>query len=346
MVINDNFFMSLAIAEAWKYQGLTYPNPAVGCCVVGKNNEILSVEAHKKAGNPHAEVEALKSAYLKLTNNSQILELTLSSDIHTFLLKNHNNIFKNCSLYTTLEPCSHVGKTPSCANLISSLGIKKVFVGSKDFNPDAAKGNDKLLACGIEVQNDVLKEECDNLLAPFSMWTKKNFVFFKWAQRLNGTTDGGTISSKKSRKNVHAMRDVCDLLVIGGNTVRVDRPTLDARLVDGKAPDILILSRKKEFDKTIPLFGVHERKVMISDNLSILNQGGQACLNYKNIMIEGGSNMYQLTKEYVNMYLCYMAPKLGGSENFNKIEDKFEILNLQKDKQDIIMWMKREDICQ
>ena len=93
MVINDNFFMSLAIAEAWKYQGLTYPNPAVGCCVVGQNSQILSVEAHQKAGNPHAEVEALKSAYFKLTNNSEILQLTKSSDIHIFLLNNHNNLF-------------------------------------------------------------------------------------------------------------------------------------------------------------------------------------------------------------------------------------------------------------
>ncbi|MCD6173150.1 MAG: bifunctional diaminohydroxyphosphoribosylaminopyrimidine deaminase/5-amino-6-(5-phosphoribosylamino)uracil reductase RibD [Sulfurimonas sp.] len=335
MVINSNFFMSLALKEAWKYQGLTYPNPAVGCCVVGQNSEILSVEAHKKAGNPHAEVEALKFAYFKLTNNSEILQYTKSSEIHTFLLKNHNNIFENCSLYTTLEPCSHVGKTPSCADLISVLGIKKVFVGSRDFNPQASCGNDKLLACGIEVENDVLKDECDSLLAPFGMWTKKNFVFFKWAQRLNGTTDGGTISSKESRKNVHAMRDVCDLLVIGGNTVRVDRPTLDSRLVNGKAPDILIISREKEFDKTIPLFNIEGRKVVISDNFTI-------CQDYKNIMIEGGSNMYQLTKEFVDMYLCYIAPKFGGTIGFENIIDKFEILNLQKDKQDIIMWMKRE----
>lgn len=132
MVIDNSFFMNLALKEAWKYQGLTYPNPAVGCTIVGQNNELLAVEAHKKAGEPHAEVEALKSAYFKLTNDSKILDLTISSDIHTFLLLNHNNCFKNISLYTTLEPCSHIGKTPSCASLISALGIKKVFVGFND----------------------------------------------------------------------------------------------------------------------------------------------------------------------------------------------------------------------
>ena len=95
MVINSSFYMSLALKEAWKYQGLTYPNPAVGCTVVSNNGEILAVEAHKCSGAPHAEVEALKTAYIKLTNDKKISELTLSSDIHTFLLENHNNCFEN-----------------------------------------------------------------------------------------------------------------------------------------------------------------------------------------------------------------------------------------------------------
>ena len=119
--------MNLAISEAWKYQGLTYPNPAVGCTVVGEHGEILAVEAHHKAGEPHAEVNALKAAYYKLTQDDTILSLTSSFDIHNYLLKNHNNIFKNCSLYSTLEPCSHIGKTPACANLIAKLGIKNVL---------------------------------------------------------------------------------------------------------------------------------------------------------------------------------------------------------------------------
>ncbi len=327
--------MSLALKEAWKYQGLTYPNPAVGCSLVGANGEILAVEAHRRAGEPHAEVEALKTAYYKLTNDEKISELTLSSDIHTFLLENHNNCFENISLYTTLEPCSHVGKTPSCASLISSLGIKKLYVGSNDSNLEASGGNEIIKKSGLHVEDGVLEKECDALLKPFNMWNQKSFIFFKWAQRLNGTTDDGIISSKESRKNVHAMRDVCDLLVIGGNTVRIDRPTLDARLVDGKAPDILILSQEKDFDKTIPLFSIKNRKVIISDNLSEMD-------NYKNIMIEGSSKMFELTRDIVDYYLCYLAPTLGGNSSFEKINDKFEILNTEKEAQDIIMWMKRE----
>jgi len=327
--------MNLALSEAWKYQGLTYPNPAVGCTIVGQNSELLSVEAHKKAGEPHAEVQALKSAYFKLTNDSNILNLTLSSDIHTFLLKNHNNCFKNILLFTTLEPCSHIGKTPSCASLICALGIKKVFVGFNDINDEASGGNEILQKSGIDLETEVLKKQCEDLILPFNRWNKKRFVFFKWAQRLNATTDAGEISSKESRTNVHAMRDVCDLLVIGGNTVRVDRPTLDARLVNGKAPDVLIISREKEFDKTIPLFNVKDRDVYIEDNFAKLE-------NYKNIMIEGSSKMFELSKAIVDYHLCYLAPKMGGSSGFEKNIEKFDILNIQKETQDIIMWMKRE----
>ena len=319
MVIDNDFFMALAIKEAWKYQGLTYPNPAVGCCIVSKDGKLLSVEAHHKAGTPHAEVNALKEAYYKLTNNKEILSLTLSKDIHNFLLNNHNGIFKDSYIYTTLEPCSHIGKTPSCASLISKLSIKKLFVGSKDFNEIASNGNEIVQNSGVKVISGVLKKECDELLEPFKKWQNSRFVFFKMAQRLDGSTDG-VVSSEESRKNVHAMRDVCDLLVIGGNTVRNDRPTLDARLVDGKAPDILIISRQKEFDKTIPLFSVEGREVFIEDNFKKLE-------SYKNIMIEGTKNMFELSKPYIDYCLTYVATNL-------------DVLNIQKDTKDIILWMK------
>ena len=335
MVIDSSFYMNLALDEAWKYQGLTYPNPAVGCCIVGKNSELLAVNAHKKAGRPHAEVMALKDAYYKLTSDSEILSLTSSADIHAFLLKNHNNCFRNISLYTTLEPCSHVGKTPSCASLISKLGIKNIYVGSNDSNKEASGGNEILKISGLNVVTSLLKHESRNLLEPFNMWNKKRFVFFKWAQRLNATTDEGIISSKSSRTLTHAMRDVCDLLVIGGNTVRVDRPTLDARLVDGKAPDILIISKSKEFDRTIPLFDVDERKVFIEDDFSRFDE-------YKNIMIEGSSTMFELSRDEVDYYLCFVAPKFGGKNGFENIDENFEILNVRQVDQDIIMWMKRE----
>jgi diaminohydroxyphosphoribosylaminopyrimidine deaminase/5-amino-6-(5-phosphoribosylamino)uracil reductase len=334
MVIDHNFYMMLALQEAWKYQIVTYPNPAVGCCILGKEDNILAVEAHHKAGQAHAEVNALQQAYYKLTNDNAILSLQDSADIHAYLLHNHNGIFTNCSLYTTLEPCSHYGKTPSCASLIAKLGIKNVYVGANDMHKQAANGNRILSMNACNVTAEILQEESEALLYPFTKFLDSRFVFFKWAQRLNGTTDGGIVSSTKSRTHVHALRNVCDLLVIGGNTVRMDRPTLDARLVNGKAPDILILSRDKEFDTTIPLFGVPGRKVMIADNFDAMQ-------NYKNIMIEGSAKMYELTREKVDYYLCYLAPSFGGEEPFKNVRDKFEFLNVNKDEKDIIMWMKR-----
>ena len=326
--------MGLALDEAWKYQGLTYPNPAVGACIVGADDALLAVGAHQRAGEAHAEVLALRDAYVKLTQDTKILTLHSSHEIHEYLRVNHHNCFHNCSLYTTLEPCSHLGKTPSCASLIASLGLKKVLIGAKDTNKIASCGATMLRDANIEVIDGVMQKECEELFYPFAKHLEDRFVFFKWAQRLSGSVDGGIISSKSSREHVHALRDKCDLLVIGGETVRTDRPTLDARLVNGKAPDVLIYSRKKEFDRSIPLFGIEGRKVFIADNLSLLE-------NYKHVMIEGGAQMFALTKEITDRYLCYIAPSLGGDKGLSGLDVEFEILNIQKESQDIMMWMKR-----
>ena len=144
MVIEDNFFMELSLAEAWKFQLLTYPNPAVGCTAVNHENQILAIEAHQKAGAPHAEVLALQTAYFKLTNDDKILSLSSSHDIHNYLLTHHDGCFKNVSLHVTLEPCSHEGKTPSCANLIAKLGVKRVVIASAD-NTQMAAGGEEIL---------------------------------------------------------------------------------------------------------------------------------------------------------------------------------------------------------
>lgn len=335
MKIDDDFFLSLAIEEAWKYQGLTYPNPAVGCVAVGANRELLAIEAHKRSGMPHAEVLALQSAYFKLTSDAKILDLLESREIHNYLLLNHNNCFKNITLYTTLEPCSHVGKTPSCASLICSLGIERVFIGVADSNKEASDGASMMRESGVDVRYTTSQKRAKDLIFPFERFNGDRFIFFKWAQRLNGTTDCGTISSQSSRKKVHAMRDVCDLLIIGGNTVREDRPTLDARLVDGKAPDVLILSRGVEFDRKIPLFSVPSREVYIEESLDRVK-------NYKNIMIEGSFNMFELTKDIVDLHLCFLAPTMGRKSGFEDAEAGFEILYTNQEDKDIMLWMKRE----
>ena len=335
MLLHGPSPMQVAIDSAWEFQGLTFPNPAVGCSVVDQYGRIIAVGVHEKAGEPHAEVHALQMAYSILRDDSSVLALSSSAEIHDFLIKNHNNIFVDCTLYVTLEPCAHHGKTPSCARLIESLGIKKVVIGHKDPNAEAAGGIDILKQSGCEV---MMADECmaraEDLINPFMTWQQKPYVTFKWAQRLDGTVDGGTISSHTSRVHVHAMRDVSDLIVIGGETVRMDRPTLDARLVDGKACDVLIYSRQKEFDQNIPLFKVKGRNVYIESSLERIK-------GYRNILIEGGPAMFEATKDVVDSYLCFVAPKSGGTIRFTNTQDDFRILHSQTSGSDLMLWMQR-----
>jgi diaminohydroxyphosphoribosylaminopyrimidine deaminase/5-amino-6-(5-phosphoribosylamino)uracil reductase len=310
-------YLKLALDKAWEYQFLTYPNPAVGATLI-INNQIF-VNAHKKAGNPHAEVEVLWEAFSAFHSTP---ELQTSQEIHEYLIQNHNNFFNNSIMYVTLEPCSHIGKTPSCANLLSIIKPKKVVIGWLDPISTHSGGVEMLKNTGIEVEvvND---KRCYDLIEPFVKWQNK-FIFFKFAFSLNGVYTGGYITKKETLKWVHQVRDKLDLIVIGGETVRVDRPTLDARLINGKAPDILIYSKDKNFDKTIPLFNVKNRKVYISDSLDIMDK-------YKFIMIEGGENLYKHLKDKIDWKVFMVNPnKFINRDNF-KIDEEFDTIYIKQD---------------
>lgn len=332
--MNPSSAMKLALEAAWEYQLFTFPNPAVGAVCISESGTILSIGAHKRAGGPHAEVYALRDAYTSLSGDITIAASDDSHQIHEYLRIHHNGIFNIVSMAVTLEPCSHSGKTPSCALLIRDLGIKKLFVSCKDPNPTAAGGANILAASGIECEFGVLEEDGKKLLEPFLRWQNNPFVFFKWAQRLDGTMDNGTISSTASRTHMHGIRDRCDLIVIGGNTVRMDRPTLDARLVNGKAPDVLIYSRESEFDLSIPLFNVPDRKVHIASDLKKIN-------DYRLVMVEGGAAMMEAVRGITDWYLSYIAPKIGGgSLTLGSVQEDFEVMNA-KINEDILLWMKK-----
>ena len=320
------YLLDLAINEAWKYQFLTYPNPAVGASLIVNNK--LFVSAHNKAGEAHAEVNVLWEAFRAFHKTPN---LKTSSEIHEYLIKNHNNFFNDALMAVTLEPCSHIGKTPSCANLLSIIKPKKVSIGWLDPISSHSGGVEILKNAGIDVE--VLNDKrCFDLIEPFIKWNKDRFIFFKLASSLNGVYTGGYITKESSLKWVHKVRNNLDLIVIGGNTVRIDRPTLDARKVNGKAPNILIYSKNKDFDKTIPLFNVENRKVMISDNLDIIK-------NYNFIMIEGGENLYNELKEVVDWKLFMInISKMINKNNF-KSDDNIEILHIEK-RDDLVIWGK------
>ena len=299
---DDKALMRRALHSAWEYQGLCYPNPCVGAVLSDAKGKVLGIGAHHAAGQPHAEVEALKEAYLKLSGDSRILECETSAQIHHFLQTHHNNLFHSHSLHVSLEPCHHYGKTPPCSQLIHTLGIKRVVIGTADKSAHAQGGGAFLKHNGVDVVFGCLEEECQTLLEPFLTWQeKKPFVFFKLALSQNGVATGGIISSQASRYRVHQLRNLCDLLVIGGNTVRVDRPLLDARLVQGKAPNILIYSNQKAFDTTIPLFNVKERNVWVEDSVEKIQ-----C--HQNVMVEGGQGMLDALSPLIEWYLIFQSP--------------------------------------
>ncbi len=332
----DLFFMRLALDEAWKYQLLTYPNPAVGALLVDGNGAVLGIGAHQKAGKAHAEVLALRNAYMESSGDYSLDMCDDAHTLHEMLLAKAKGIFRDATLYVTLEPCSHEGKTPSCAALVCKLGLKRVVIGAADPNGEAAGGADMLRSAGIEVTVGVRKKECEDLIEPFIKWREGRFLFFKLAQTLNGVIDGGIISSEESRRWVHEVRSRIDTLLIGGNTVRKDRPVLDSRLVGKSAPDVAILTRDKEsIEKNIPLFGVGNRSVEFMGIEDVSSLSGL-------VMAEGGEGSLRLLEKRVDWMVLFVAPFMKAGMGYN-CASSFELLHQGRSGGDAILWLRAEN---
>nr|WP_233090973.1 bifunctional diaminohydroxyphosphoribosylaminopyrimidine deaminase/5-amino-6-(5-phosphoribosylamino)uracil reductase RibD [Campylobacter fetus] len=327
--------MNIAINKAWEFQFLTYPNPAVGCVITGKNGEILSINAHEKAGMPHAELNAIKYA-LEMKNpafKQDFDEIKDTNELYNFIMQNHSNLLNGSTAYVTLEPCSHQGRTPPCANLLKELGFNQVIIGAIDSSENAKGGEQILKNSGIRTKIGVCKERADELLEPFLAWSLGNFSFFKIALTQNGIASGGVISNLQSRTHSHKLRSLVDMLVIGGNTVRTDRPFLDARLVkNGKNPDILLYSKESKFDTTIPLFNILDRRVMVSNSLD-------AVFERKFVMFEGGENALLNLDKRVKWLLIYRSNefKIGRAISLNL---KIKIMHTSKFENDELLWCK------
>ncbi|KXG11130.1 Riboflavin biosynthesis protein RibD [Anoxybacillus sp. P3H1B] len=219
---SDERYMRLALEMAKIGSGQTSPNPAVGAVVV-KNGEIVGLGAHLKAGEPHAEVHAIRMAGEKAAG---------------------------ATVYVTLEPCSHFGKTPPCADLLVEAKVARVVIATTDPNPlVAGKGTERLKQAGIEVVLGTLKEEADELNRVFFHYitTKTPFVTLKYASSLDGkiatkTGDSKWITSEAAREDVHRYRAANDAILVGVNTIMADNPHLTTRLPEGgKSPIRIIL---------------------------------------------------------------------------------------------------------
>ncbi len=214
----DIKFMKEALAEARKGFGRTSPNPAVGAVIV-RNGRVIAKGYHHKASLPHAEVEALNRLGGKALAND--------------------------TLYVTLEPCNHHGKTPPCTEAILKSGLRRVVIGMKDPNPNVSGGgSDFLRANGVSVTTGVLEKECQSLNEVFIKFVTSGrpFVVVKSAMTLDGWTATSTGNSKwvtneKSRQFVHRLRDQLDAVLVGIGTVIADNPQLTTRLKRGKGKD-------------------------------------------------------------------------------------------------------------
>jgi diaminohydroxyphosphoribosylaminopyrimidine deaminase / 5-amino-6-(5-phosphoribosylamino)uracil reductase len=212
----DFTFMSLALRLAARAYGQTSPNPLVGAVLV-KRGEVIGRGWHRKAGQPHAEIEALRDAERRGFSP------------------------RGATLYVTLEPCCTHGRTPPCTEAIQAAGIRRVVVAADDPNPKhAGRGFDILRAAGIEVVTSVLSEEATRLNAAFNYWIvhRTPFVTAKAAMSLDGkiaTRSGESkwITGERSRAFAMRLRQGSDAILVGVNTVLADDPALTLRPVSG-----------------------------------------------------------------------------------------------------------------
>jgi diaminohydroxyphosphoribosylaminopyrimidine deaminase/5-amino-6-(5-phosphoribosylamino)uracil reductase len=194
----------------------------------------------------------------------------------------------------------------------------------------------RLEAAGIKVEEGVEREAAEALLEPFVIWQKRAFVLFKLAQTLNGRIGGGYLSSRASLEHVHHLRGVCDRLLIGGNTVRIDRPTLDCRFTAERPPDVTIYSQRNDFDPAIPLFGVEGRQVRVERELEFFGEPSF-------VLVEGGEGTLRALSKRIDWYLFYQTPKLTTHNLTYNIEQELAFLHSERKGVDMMIWSRERN---
>ena len=246
--------------------GYTSPNPMVGAVIV-RDGKIIGEGYHHRCGEAHAEVNAINSV-------------------------NDKELLKSSTLYVNLEPCSHFGKTPPCADAIIRYGIPKVVIGSIDYH-DKVNGNGvrKLREAGVEVMENVCREECEELNRRFFTFHRKHrpYIILKWAQTRDGFMDidrgednvnSYWITNYALKVLTHKWRSEEDAILVGYRTMQNDRPQLTTREYPGKDPQRFVMQRGEDIDSPLPC-------TPLSDNAEeavkeLYN------LNVQSVIVEGG----------------------------------------------------------
>ena len=231
--------------------GTTYPNPLVGSVIV-HNNSIIGEGWHQKAGEAHAEVNAINSV-------------------------KDEKLLKKASIYVSLEPCSHFGKTPPCSDLIIAKGIKNVIIGTMDpFAKVAGRGIKKLMDAGCQVKVGVLENECLELNKRFFTFHKKQrpYIILKWAQTADGFIAPVSkeknrpvwITNKYSGQLVHKWRSEETSILVGTNTALKDNPSLNVRKWTGNDPVRILIDKDLKIPADFSLLNEKQKTIVICQN--------------------------------------------------------------------------------
>lgn len=268
--MSDEFYMQRCLQLAALGLGKTSPNPMVGAVIV-HNGKIIGEGYHHQCGQAHAEVNAINSV-----KNMELL--------------------KESTLYVNLEPCSHFGKTPPCADAIIRYGIPKVVIGSIDYHDKVnGAGVRKLREAGVEVVENVCKTDCEELNKRFFTFHQKQrpYIILKWAQTRDGFMDIDRNSSETTtywitnpalKVLVHKWRSEEDAILVGYNTMRNDHPQLTTREYPGKDPQRFVMQRGTDIISELsytPLSDNAEEAIQQLYNLkiqSVIIEGGKKTL--------------------------------------------------------------------
>lgn len=295
-MFSDEFYMRRCVELAILGSGNVAPNPLVGAVIV-LNNQIIGEGYHEKYGEAHAEVNAVNSVKNK-------------------------NLLRESSIFVSLEPCAHFGKTPPCVDLLIKYQFKRVIIGCKDpFHEVAGKGIQKLLAAGIETKVGVLEKECLTLNKRFFTFHQKKrpYVILKWAQTKDGFIDKkredtsekkiNWISSPETQSLVHAWRSQEQAILVGRNTIVTDNPSLTVREVNGRNPTRIVIDSQLSIQDSASIFSdevetiifnrlknektnnIHFYKLDSIDTKVILKALYE--LGIQSVFIEGGSRTLQ-----------------------------------------------------
>ena len=289
---NYEKYMQMCFELAKKGSGFVSPNPLVGCVVLDKNDNIISTGYHHKYGDNHAERDAL----LKLKNGEET----------------------GGTLIVNLEPCSHYGKTPPCADLIIKKGIRRVVVGCIDeFAKVQGRGIQKIRDAGIEVKVGVLEAECKALNRRFFTFhrEKRPYIILKWAQTSNGFMDDHfkpiQISNDYTKMISHKLRAEEDAILVGRVTAERDHPQLTVREWHGSDPKRLVVDRTHPLN----LESLHAHQIQ-----SLIVEGGAKTLES---FIE--KNLWDEIRVEVNSSMSVIdgtrAPQIPANAEIYKTED-------------------------